>query len=82
MKALYDAHPKHLTSLTLQELVGYGSSHQLAGLTGAFGRRLSNAAGFDENALFFEWQKDESTEMWEYRLEETVLEALSRARLV
>ena len=82
LKALYDAHPKHLTSPALQEVAGYGSSHQLAGLMGAFGRRLSNTAGFDENAEFFKWRRDDKTGIWEYRLADSVLEALKRAGLV
>ena len=82
LKALYDAHPKHLTSPALQEVAGYQSSHQLAGLMGAFGRRLSNTAGFDENAVFFEWRQDDKTGIWEYRLADTVLQAFKRAGLI
>ena len=82
LKALYDAHPDCVTSLALREVADYGSSHQLAGLMGAFGRRLSNTEGFDENAYFFQWQRDAKNEVWEYRLAETVLEALERTQLV
>ena len=82
LKALYDAHPDYVTSVALQEVLGYESSHQLAGLMGAFGRRFANTEGFQENAEFFQWQQDERTEILEYRLAETVPEALEQAGLV
>ena len=82
MRALHDAHPDYVNSVALQDVLGYESNHQLAGLMGAFGRWLANTEGFQENAEFFQWQQDEGTDMLEYRLAETVPEALEQAGLV
>lgn len=49
---------------------------QFAGLMGAFGRRLANTPGHDEDASFFFFEWDDEAEAWKYRLPDTVREAL------
>ena len=41
----------------LYEATGYSSS-QFAGLMGAFGRRIAHTEGYDENAVFFEYERE------------------------
>ena len=81
-KALYDAAAEYVTTTELVRAVGYQSGHQLAGLMGAFGRRLANTKGFDENATFFEIQWNEGAAAWEYRLPANVRKALELESLV
>ena len=82
LKALYDAHSEYVTTISLLEVADYESGHQLAGLMGAFGRRLANTPGFDPQAWFFDYQWNDDEGAWEYRLPDTVREALECERLV
>ena len=82
-KALYDAGAEeYVTTTELVRALGYGSGHQLAGVMGAFGRRIANTKGFDENATFFEIRWNETAAAWEYRLPANVRRALEQQRLV
>ena len=82
LKALYDASPRYVTSTALLDVARYQSGHQLAGLMGAFGRRVANTAGYDDKTRFFDvqWNNDDGT--WEYFLPDTVREALEQEQLV
>ena len=82
LKALYDANSDHVTTTSLLGVAGYESGHQLAGLMGAFGRRLANTPGYDPEAFFFHWQWNDDQDAWEYCLPDTVREALEHERLV
>lgn len=82
LKALYDANSDYVTTTSLLGVAGYGSGHQFAGLMGAFGRRLANTPGYDPEARFFDWQWNDDEGAWEYRLFDTVREALEQERLV
>ena len=82
LKALYDAGSEYVTTTELVRVAGYKSGHQLAGLMGAFGRRLANTEGFDENATFFEVRWNEPAAAWEYRLPANVRRALEQEGLV
>ena len=83
LKAVYDAGAEeYVTTTELVRVLGYGSGHQLAGLMGAFGRRIANSTGFDKNATFFEIQRNDAASAWEYRLPATVRNALAQERLV
>ena len=55
---------------------------RFAGLMGAFGRRMANTEGYDSDLLFFESRWNENEEIWEYRLPDTVCEALVLEQLV
>ena len=81
LRALYDAYPEWLARPTLLEVAGYSPS-QFAGLMGAFGRRMANTEGYDSEAEFFEYEWDEAGEVWNYRLPESVREALALEQLV
>ena len=81
LRALYEAHTECLPLATLQDVAGY-SPPQFAGLMGAFGRRLANTEGYDSEAAFFEYNWDEDGETWNYRLPDTVREALALEQLV
>ena len=49
---------------------------------GAFGRRVANTEGYDSDLLFFESRWNENEETWDYRLPDTVREALALEQLV
>lgn len=53
-----------------------------AGLMGSFGRRMAGTDGYDEAADFFEYRWNAGEEVWECRLPDTVLEALTLENLV
>ena len=83
LKALYDAEAEeYVTTTELVRVLAYGTGHQLAGLMGAFGRRIANTEGFDEKATFFEIRRNETAAAWEYRLPANVRKALELEGLV
>ena len=73
--------PQHVPLPTLHGITGYRPS-QFAGQMGAFGRRVANTEGYDSGLTFFKsrWNEDEDT--WDYRLPDTVCEALVLEQLV
>lgn len=81
LKALYEAHPDWLPLPALHKVAGYRPP-QFAGLMGAFGRRMANTEGYDSEAYFFvyRWNDDEGT--WDYRLPDSVREALELEELI
>jgi hypothetical protein len=79
LKVLYDAHPALVHARELQKPTGY-SARQLAGLMGAFGRRMSHTDGYDSKAHFFDWEW--ADDGWAYGLPETVREAVRLEKLV
>ena len=81
LRALYEAHPNWLSQESVRAASGYGPS-QYAGLMGAFGRRLVNTEGYDAEVEFFESEWDDDGETWNYRLPDTVCEALAVENLV
>ncbi len=83
LKTLYDAGAEeYVTTTELVRVLGFESGHQLAGVMGAFGRRIANTKGFDENATFFEFRWNETAAAWEYRLPANVRKALEQEGLV
>ena len=81
LRALCDAHPNWLSQEEMCDASGYLGS-QYSGLMGAFGRRLANTDGYDSEAHFFEYQWDEDSEGWVYRLPDPVREALATEKLI
>lgn len=73
--ALRDADPEWVSVADLYEASGY-TSQQFAGLMGAFGRRMKYTEGFREDAHFFDFEWDEETSAWSYRLPDSVIEAM------
>ena len=81
LAALYEAHPGWLSLPTLHGIAGYKPA-QFAGLMGAFGRRMAHTEGYDSDLLFFESRWNENEETWDYRLPDTVCQALALEQLV
>ncbi len=81
LQALYEAHPEWLSLPTLHGVSGYRPP-QFAGLMGAFGRRMANTKGYDPEAHFFEYRWNDAERTWDYRLPESVREALELEQLV
>jgi hypothetical protein len=49
---------------------------------GAFGRRMSHTDNYEQGAYFFDFRWNHETDAWDYRLPETVREALRLEKLV
>ena len=83
IKTLYEAHPEWVSSEDLYDASAY-TAPQFAGLMGAFGRRMAYTEGFDPDAHFFDYQEvdDDDAGAWEYRLPDSVREALEAEGLV
>ena len=85
LKAIYEAHPEWVSSEALYDATGY-RSRRFSGFMGAFGRRKWNTEGFEaeRHAHFFEARRSGSKGdgPWEYRLPDTVREALRLENLV
>ena len=77
-----DAHPDWLPSPALHRAAGHSRPAQFRGLMGAFGKRMANTEGYDPEAYFFECRWNEDENVWEYRLPDTVREALTLDALV
>jgi hypothetical protein len=80
-KAVYDAHPNLVASDELQKVAGYTGS-QLAGLFGAFGRRLAHTEGFQTGDCFWKYVYDHTTNAWSYGLYDESREAIRLEGLV
>jgi hypothetical protein len=80
LRTLKRNHPGWTTAKQLQEALSYSPS-QLAGLLGAFGKRVYATPGYLEGQWFFdqEWDYEEGAN--KYRLPEPVLAAVTRAKL-
>ena len=83
LKVIYQAHPEWVSSADLHTATGY-VSRQFSGFMGAFGRRKWNTAGFENEryAAFFERRRSGGDGPWEYRLPDSVREALRLESLV
>lgn len=73
--------PDWVTAAELQAATGY-SRQQFAGLMGAFGRRATHTPGWVEGSTLFDYQWNEDTGAWDYRLPPTVLEAAKHEKIV
>ena len=82
LRVLLDAHPDWLPEPALHRAAGYGRPAQFAGLMGGFGKRMANTEDYDREANFFEYRWNEDEDVWEYRLPDTVREALTLEGLV
>jgi hypothetical protein len=74
-------HPGWVPAAELQAATGY-STAQFAGLMGAFGRRFSHTEGFAEGSLLFDFQWNYEKGAYDYRLPDTVLEAMKAEKLI
>ena len=80
IETLFTVHPDWVSAARLHEVTGYDRS-QFAGMMGAFGRRMCNTEGYDPQACFFDFRRNDQTEAWEYRLPDSVREALDTENL-
>lgn len=74
-------HPGWVPAAELQAAIGYTTA-QFAGLMGAFGRRFTHTEGFVQGSWLFdaEWNYDKGA--YDYRLPDTVLEAMKAEKLI
>ena len=76
LKALKDAGPGGLTTTEIAAAAGVTRA-QLAGVFGAFGRRVANTSGWPMDVSFVEYgRSDEEEGEWRYWLSETVKSVL------
>lgn len=78
---LYKAKSEWVPVAELYKASGYDGA-QFAGLMGAFGRRMKHTNGYDADAYFFDFDWDDNTSAWRYRLPESVKEAMRSAGIV
>ena len=81
LQALYAAYPTYVVIQTLQAATGY-TPRQFSGLMGAFGNRMAQTEGYQQGSLFFDYRWNGEAQQWEYRLPESVHEAVSLENLV
>ena len=81
LRGLAEGYPEWVTRDELCAATGY-TAHQLAGVMGALGRRVSHTKGYSNGARFFDKTWNDSAGAWDYRLPETVLEALRLENLI
>ena len=77
LKANY---PAWTPAKDLQEATNY-NRNQLAGLFGAFGKRVAATDGFVEHTWFFDAEWNYDVDCYQYRLPESVKDAVERAGL-
>ncbi len=80
LKTIKMNQPRWTSAIELQKATGY-SPAQLAGLLGAFGRRVTGTPGYRQGSWWFEqeWSYDQGCNR--YRFPESVSMAVTRAGL-
>ncbi len=81
LTTLAKAHPDFVPATDLHAATGYAPA-QLAGLMGAFGRRFTHTDGFVANTLLFDYEWNEEAGIYNYRLPDSVLEAMKSEKLI
>lgn len=81
LTTLGKAHPKWVPASQLQAATSYTPA-QFAGLMGAFGRRFTHTEGYVPNTWLFDAEWDYAVGAYNYRLPETVLEAMRAEKLI
>ena len=80
LKTLRDNHPKWTSAKELEKATAY-NSNQLAGLLGAFGKRVAATDGFDDGMVLFDYEWSYDEDCYFYRLDEDTLQGVLRAKL-
>lgn len=80
LKILLSKYPGWASYEELKSAIGYSSS-QLAGLLGAFRKRLYATRGYVNGTAFFDQEVDYETGEYRYRIPESVAVAVRRAKL-
>jgi hypothetical protein len=77
LKALLTAGSNYLTTTELAEKVGITNA-ELAGVLGAFGRRVANTPGWPPEAYFLDYTRDQDEAAeWRYGLGKVASETLT-----
>jgi hypothetical protein len=80
LRTLAKNHPNWTLATELQRVTKY-TPNQLAGLLGAFGKRVGSTEGYRTGTWFFEQEWNYETDCNQYKLPEAVLRAVQRAGL-
>ena len=80
LRTLKRNHPSWTTAEELQRVTSYTPS-QLAGLLGAFGKRVYSTPGYIQGQWFFDQERDYEAGANKYRLPDSVLTAVTRANI-
>lgn len=75
---LKNNHPAWTSAFELQKAAKYNGS-QLAGLLGAFGKRIASTEGYKPGTWFFDQEWDYEQDCNRYRLPQSALAAVQRA---
>lgn len=81
LTTLAEAHPNWVPAGKLHVATGY-SPAQFAGLMGAFGRRFSHTEGYVMDTWLFDAEWNYDTNSYDYRLPDTVLEAMKAEKMI
>ena len=74
LDTLRDAYPQRVPIADLHAATNYTPA-QFAGVMGAFGRRMAATDGYDKEAHFFEWEREEELGAYEAGLPESSYKA-------
>ncbi len=80
LRLLYKAYPGQVAAAELQAVTSY-SRAQLAGLMGAFGRRLTHTEGYVDGTWLFDGEWDYEAKAYTYRLPEALKTAIEAEEL-
>ena len=80
IEKLGSEHPSWTSAKDLQKATKF-NANQLAGLLGAFGKRVSSTEGYIQGSILFDYRWDYDHDCYFYRLPEGVLAAVKRAGL-
>jgi len=76
LKTMLKAGPNGLTTTEIAKAIGH-TRQELAGVFGAFGRRVANTEGWPNGVSFVEYEREEGDEgEWRYWLPQVVREVL------
>ena len=79
-RKLLDAHPGWVSIAELCEALGC-TPETARGVIGGFGTRMVRTDGYVEERQFFQFQWNDQSEAWDYRLSDTACEALQDVNL-
>jgi hypothetical protein len=80
LKALLAAGPTGLTTTDIAKAIGITTA-QLAGVFGAFGRRVASTPGWPQSVYFITYMRDEADRDWLLSLSDIVRQVLEGGRV-
>lgn len=81
LKTLAKRHPDWVPAADLHKVTGYTPA-QFAGLMGAFGRRVTHTEGYVPGTWMFDAEWNYDIGAYDYRLPDSVLEAMKAEKLI